>query len=177
MKTIIVYTSQTGFTKKYAEWIAKEFQGELITLKEAKKKSDNYFASFDVIIYGDWIMAGTIINAKWFTDRIQSWKGKQLALFGVGASPATDQKDIEEIFHHALTDEQLGSVHSFYFQGGVNYDHMPLLSKLLLKAMVSSLSKKEGSMLEILSENKDCSDKAFIEPMIACLKREAEARN
>ena len=51
MKTIIIYTSQTGFTKKYAEWIAQDTAGELMTLKEAEKKPDTFFASFDTIIY------------------------------------------------------------------------------------------------------------------------------
>lgn len=26
MKTLIVYTSQTGFTKRYADWMAEELQ-------------------------------------------------------------------------------------------------------------------------------------------------------
>lgn len=30
-------------------------------------------------------------------------------------------------------------------------------------------------MLEILSENKDCSDKAFIAPIVSYLKKETEA--
>lgn len=38
MKTLVVYTSQTGFTKRYAEWIAKRTQAVVIELEEAKKK-------------------------------------------------------------------------------------------------------------------------------------------
>lgn len=176
MKTIIIYTSQTGFTKKYAEWIAQDTAGELMTLKEAEKKPDTFFASFDTIIYGGWIMAGTIKKSKWFTDRIGKWKSKRLVLFGVGASPASDKKEIEEMFQNVLTAEQLEYVQTYYCQGGVNYDRMSLSSKLLLKALASSLKKKESrtekeeSMLEILSENKDCSDKAFIDPIVSYLK-------
>lgn len=181
MKTIIIYTSQTGFTKKYADWIAQDTAGELMTLKEAEKKPESFFSSFDTIIYGGWIMAGTIQKSKWFTNRIEKWKSKKLVLFGVGASPVSDQKEIEEMFQNVLTAEQLEYVQTFYFQGGVNYDHMPLSSKLLLKTLVSSLRKKESrtkkeeSMLEILSENKDCSDKASIAPVVSYLKGETRA--
>lgn len=49
---------------------------ETMELREAKKKSDDYFASFDAIVYGGWIMAGTIKKSEWFTNRIQKWRGK-----------------------------------------------------------------------------------------------------
>lgn len=32
MKTLIIYTSQTGFTKRYAEWLAKKLSGYLLDL-------------------------------------------------------------------------------------------------------------------------------------------------
>ena len=38
MKTAVVYTSQTGFTKRYAEWIAERTRGDAIELGDAKKK-------------------------------------------------------------------------------------------------------------------------------------------
>ena len=43
MKTLIIYTSHTGFTKRYAEWIAEKMSGELFDLRDAQKKSDDYY--------------------------------------------------------------------------------------------------------------------------------------
>ena len=40
MKTLIIYTSQTGFTKRYAEWIADRLQGEIIRLDELKTRTE-----------------------------------------------------------------------------------------------------------------------------------------
>ena len=37
MKTLITYSSQTGFTKKYATWLSEELKADCIPLKEAKK--------------------------------------------------------------------------------------------------------------------------------------------
>lgn len=54
MKTLIVYTSQTGFTKRYADWLAEELQADVMTLEEAKKQDTQYFDTADVIIYGGW---------------------------------------------------------------------------------------------------------------------------
>ena len=38
MKTLVIYTSQTGFTKKYAEWISTRLNADMLTIQEAKKK-------------------------------------------------------------------------------------------------------------------------------------------
>ncbi len=37
MKTIVIYNSQTGFTKRYAEWIAGECGADCFDLGMAKK--------------------------------------------------------------------------------------------------------------------------------------------
>ena len=42
MKTLIIYTSHTGFTRKYAEWLADRMGGDLMELKDAKKKTAGY---------------------------------------------------------------------------------------------------------------------------------------
>ena len=38
MKTIVIYTSQTGFTKRYAEWIAEAMGADCFELSVAKRK-------------------------------------------------------------------------------------------------------------------------------------------
>lgn len=38
MKTIVIYHSQTGFTKRYAEWIAQEAGADCLELSAAKRK-------------------------------------------------------------------------------------------------------------------------------------------
>ncbi|MCR4928580.1 MAG: flavodoxin domain-containing protein, partial [Lachnospiraceae bacterium] len=57
MKTLVVYTSQTGFTQRYAEWLAEEMNADIINLKEAQKKEATFFDSYEAIIYGGWAMA------------------------------------------------------------------------------------------------------------------------
>ena len=38
MKTLIIYNSQTGFTARYAQWMAEATGADRVELKEAKKK-------------------------------------------------------------------------------------------------------------------------------------------
>ncbi len=37
MKTLVVYKSLSGFTKKYAGWIGEELQAELLNIKFLRK--------------------------------------------------------------------------------------------------------------------------------------------
>ena len=43
MKTLVIYTSQTGFTKRYAEWISEELDADIYELKDVKKKTNDFF--------------------------------------------------------------------------------------------------------------------------------------
>lgn len=121
MKALVVYTSQTGFTKKYAEWIAKRLQADLLDVRDAKKKKKDEFDQYDAIIYGGWAMAGKVTQSKWFLRKAPAWKGKKLALFCVGASPK-ENPDVEQSLKNLLTDEQRNYIRSFYCQGGLDYE-------------------------------------------------------
>ena len=54
MKTIVIYNSQTGFTKRYAQWIAEAAGADCLALPDAKKKD---LTAYEAIIYGGWASA------------------------------------------------------------------------------------------------------------------------
>ncbi len=101
MKTLIIYTSQTGFTRKYAQWIAERMHADLLELTEARKKAAEFFGEYQAIAYGGWAMAGTLVKLKWFLDKATAWKGKRLAVFCVGGSPQ-DNPDVEKMLGKLL---------------------------------------------------------------------------
>ncbi len=174
MKTLIIYTSQTGFTKRYAEWIAEKTNGDLLDLKNAKKKSDDFFKEYDAICYGGWTMAGSIVKIKWFLGKAEKLKDKRLAVFCTGGSP-NESPDIETMLQKALTEEQRKYIKAFYCQGGFNYENMKAPSRMAMKMFVSALKKKKDAtekeriMAEKMASSYDFSDKKFIEPIVAYL--------
>ena len=176
MKTIIIYSSQTGFTERYAKWLADELSAETITLAEAKKKNDDYFKEADAIVYGGWAMGGNIVNSEWFKSKLSQWKGKKLVLFCVGASP-NELPDVETTLHNALTDDERKYAKAFYCQGGIAYEKMKLPSKLLMKAFAKMVRNKkhatqqEKDMGEMISHSYDISDKKFIEPIVEYIQK------
>ena len=88
MKVLVIYSSKTGFTKRYAERIADDTNAMLLPVKEAKSKSDEFFNEYDAIIYGGWIMAGRVDGADWFFEKAKKLNNKKLVLFACGATPA-----------------------------------------------------------------------------------------
>ena len=174
MKTLIIYTSQTGFTKRYAEWIAERMNGDLLDLKDAQKKSADYFNDYDAICYGGWAMAGNVVKGKWFLEKAVNWKNKRLAMFCVGGSP-NDNPDVDVFLQNVLTDEQKKYIKVFFCQGGFNYEKMKAPYKLAMKMYVSVLRNKkdateeEKSAAEIMSSSYDISDVKYIEPIVEYL--------
>ncbi|MDD6037737.1 MAG: flavodoxin domain-containing protein [bacterium] len=178
MKSLIIYSSQTGFTKRYAEWLNEHLKGDLLTVKEAQKKDDGYFNQYDCLVYGGFSLAGKINKADWFTAKMNQWKGKKLALFCVGAS-CVDQPEVAQAMDAALTDEQKKYAKAFYCPGGINYSKLPLPSRLVLKGLSSMLKKKadatpsERDMAEKLTTTFDISDPAYILPIVEYLTQES----
>ena len=172
MKTLIVYTSQTGFTKRYAEWIAEKSQADLFNLKDVQKKKMSFFEEYDAIIYAGWCMASKVVKLDWFLEKAANLKEKKLAVVAVGASP-NEAPEVDVAMNNLLTAEQKQYIKVFYCQGGINYDKMKLLSKLALKMFANVLKKskdaKQREQGEVIGHSYDISDVKFIEPIVGFL--------
>ena len=176
MKTLVIYTSQTGFTKRYAEWLAGRVGGDVLELKAAQKKKEEYYEAYDAICYGGWAMAGSLVKAKWFLEKADNWKEKRLAMFCVGGSP-NDNPDVEIFIQNALTEDQKKYIKMFYCQGGFNYEKMKPASKIAMKMFVSALknkknpTEKEKIMAEKMSSSYDISDIKYLDPIVSYLEK------
>ena len=169
MKTLIIYTSQTGFTKSYAEWIAEKSQADLFNLKDVQKKKLSFFEEYDAIIYAGWCMASKVVKLDWFLEKATNLKEKKLAVVAVGASP-NEAPEVDVAMNNLLTTEQKQFIKVFYCQGGINYDKMKFPFKFAMKMFANSLKKskdtKQREQGEYIDHNYNISDIKFIEPVI-----------
>ena len=150
MKTIVIYNSQTGFTKRYAEWIAEAAGADCLELSAAKKKD---LAAYDAIIFGGWACAGNISKLSWFKGNIDRWAGKKLIAFCVGASPI-DNPEIDIALKRNLNESEYKKVKIFYCPGGLNYEKMSTPSKLMMKMFVKKLkAQKDKTCLLYTSQS------------------------
>ncbi len=173
MKTIIIYNSQTGFTKRYAEWIAEAAEADCIELSAAKKKD---LTAYEAIVFGSWACAGSISKISWFKGNIDKWTGKKLIVFCVGASPI-ENPEVEIALSQIFNESERKKAALFYCPGGLNYDKMAAPSKLMMKLFVKSLKAKKVKtqedelMIKMISSSYDIAGKQYIEPILQCLKQ------
>lgn len=172
MKALVIYHSQTGFTKRYAKWIAEATGADCLELSEAKKKTMD---EYEAIIFGGWACAGGISKLSWFKSNIDKWTGKKLIAFCVGGSPM-ESPDIEPALKRNFTESEREKVSVFYCPGGFNYEKMSAPSKLMMKIFIKTLKAKkdktreEEEMIKMISSSYDISDKKYIEPILRCLE-------
>ncbi len=168
MKTIIIYHSQTGFTKRYAQWIAEASGADCFELTAARKKD---LDAYDTIVYGGWACAGGISKLSWFKSNIDRWAGKKLIAFCVGASPI-ENPEIGTALRQNFTESEWEKVNVFYCPGGFNYEKMSAPSKLMMKMFIKALKAKkdktetEQEMINMISHSYDISDRKYIEPIL-----------
>ena len=173
MKTIILYNSQTGFTKHYAEWIAEAAEADCIELSAAKKKD---LTAYEAIVFGSWACAGSISKISWFKGNIDKWAGKKLIVFCVGASPI-ENPEVEIALSQIFNESEQKKVKTFYCPGGINYEKMSAPSKLMMKMFLKTLkakkekTEKDQIMIDMISSSYDISDKKYIEPILQYLKK------
>ena len=171
MKTIVIYNSQTGFTKRYAQWIAEKTNAECIEYAKAKKID---LDSYDAIVFGGWAIAGSISKVKWFKKNISKWSDKKLVAFCVGASPV-ENPEVDEFLANSFTEDEFKNVKLFYCPGGLDYEKMSAKSKAMMKIFVKMLNVKKNKteadleQIRMVSSSYDVSDVKYIEPIIEYL--------
>lgn len=171
-KAVVIYKSDTGFTKKYAEWIARELQCELM---ENKKINPSKLVDYDTIILGGSVMANMIAGAELIKNHFGELDKKQLVVYacGMGAPNAEEQ---EAMWAQNFTQEQLTKVKCFYCRGGLDFNKLKGIKKMMLKMMCKKMAQKtdrtqqETDMLNALNGPVDFSDVSYIQPILEYIK-------
>lgn len=169
MRAIIMYTSTTGFTKKYAEWIAKDLGADLV---EARSLRPETLQDYDTIIYGGSFHAVGIRGIKELKKNFPRLDGKKIIVFATGATPS--RSDVpEEVIDANFSPEERSRIRFFYLRGGFDYSKLGLVDKLLmglLKLKIKGKKEKtpdEKGMLAADSRPVDFTRKAYIQDLIA----------
>lgn len=184
-RTIVIYKSITGFTEKYAKWIAEKLECNAVTLSEISARD---ISSYDVVIFGGRFHVGFVDGLKKIKKLLQENTSSELIVFATGATPNTAEKIIAETWKNNFSSDELSRIPHYYMQSGLRYEQMPLGDKLMMKAFGAIMKKKkdkadyEKEMEKILGKSSDFSSKQYIEPLVSyvldrdskCIKGEQE---
>ena len=139
MKAIVIYKSKTGYTQKYAEWIAEELGCDI---KENASLSD--IVDYDTVICGGGVYAGMVNGAKLIVKNLNRLSGKKLILFAVGASK-DEEKVTAPLWNRLLTEEQQKNIACFYLRGGFDFSKLKGFDKLLMSMMKKQLQQQNSN--------------------------------
>ena len=175
MNTIVIYNSQSGFTKRYAEWISQACGCECVEFKQGSKKD---LSKYDAIVFGGWFMAGGITKISWLKKKLPalSAAGKKIIVYAVGASPE-NSPEVPVAMRKNFSDDEWQKLKVFYCPGGLDYNKMKPFSKFMLKMFAKTLASKKDAtedelkQAEMISHSYDIADKKFIEPILAELRQ------
>lgn len=167
MRRIIIYKSRTGFTEKYAEWLAELLQCECVPQEDVVLEE---LSNYDVIVFGSSFRAGNIEEIKWYKEQILSLD-KIHVVFVTGAMPSTST-EVARSLEQNFTKQEREDIKIFYLQSGLNYEAMKLPDKLMMKVFRSMIKGKkprneeEKNFQEMIQKSFDLCDSANLEPML-----------
>lgn len=138
-KTVVIYKSKSGYTKTYAEWIAKELQCEL---KENNHLKLEDIKDYDTIIYGGGLYAVGINGIDLIKKNLNALKGKNIIVWATGSSPGRED-ELDQVWDYNFSKEQRSKIRTFYLRGGFDYTKLNTGDKILMKMLKMKLKAKK----------------------------------
>jgi len=169
MKIVVVYKSISGFTKKYAEWIAEELEADLLSLE--KKIEINILLKYDIIIYGGSLHAVGISGVNIIKNNFNKLRDKNIIIFSTGASPPKESI-ISEVKDSNFSAEEQKQIQFYYFRGGFDFKKLNLINKILMTLLKWKIKLKrdktsdEKGMLAAYSKPMDFTKKENIKELL-----------
>ncbi|MDK2563131.1 flavodoxin domain-containing protein [Romboutsia sedimentorum] len=137
-KTVVIYKSKYGSTKRYAGWIALKLDADLYEVRDIRVRDlDDY----DTIIYGGGLYIGKINGIKFLIDNYEKIKNKKIIVFAVGME--SNNIDInKKTLDMNFDEDMINNINLFNFIGAFDYSKLNLIDKVLMKGLKSRISKK-----------------------------------
>ncbi|MFP4364390.1 MAG: flavodoxin domain-containing protein [Spirochaetia bacterium] len=139
MKTVVIYKSESGFTKKYAKWIAEELAADIFEYSYIKPSDLHYY---DVVIFGGSLHAVGINGIDIIKTNLDALEEKKVVVFATGASPKREGI-LEEVKNKNFTTAEQKRIAFFYLRGGFDYSKLTLKNKLLMNLMKWKIKMKK----------------------------------
>jgi flavodoxin len=149
MKAIVLYRSISGFTKKYAQWIAGELGANLFDCREVNLQA---LSGYDLIIFGGSLHKGGINGIDIIKRNFAALAGMRKIIFVTGGSQAREGI-AEEILAANFSEEQQKQLRLFYYRGGFDVSKLGIKDRILMIHKKCRLRMKRTE--DLASDEKD----------------------
>lgn len=168
-KTVIIYRSKTGFSQRYAQWLAEELGCRAVPFQE---RDAIRWDEYGTVILTGGLYAGRMAGLKWLAKRLPELAGKRVAALAVGCAPM-DNPGMEESMDQLFG--PLPQVRGFYCQGGLDYQRMGAADRAMMAALRAALRRKKDAqaMLEGISRSFDAAKRENLAEILAWARQGA----
>ncbi len=183
MKSVIIYCSQTGFTKKYAQWLAEDLGCEAIPFAN---RSSIALDEIGLLVFCSWFHAASIKGAKWLKKVMADNPELEAIVIATGASPmpceAWSASEIEEAFRKTFPEVEYSDLPHFYCQGGFDYDRLGAPDKIAMRmffkmnAKAAETDPKAAEMLRVMKAGFDGTRREYLDPVLEHIRSLEQAR-
>jgi menaquinone-dependent protoporphyrinogen IX oxidase len=147
-KALVLYSSKYGSTKKYADWIKEEINGDSF---EVDKIDVKRLPDYDVIILGGGLYAGKIKGIKLLVDNYEKIKGRKIIIFICGLSDfnkVEHKNNVSKQLQKAIPTYIFENIEIFYLRGSIDYKKLNIIHKLMMGLMKKMILKKKKKLLK-----------------------------
>ena len=130
-KTLVLYRSRYGYTKRYAEMIAEELG---CGLREASRMSAGDLAPYDTLIFGGGLYASAINGVNIIRDHFDLLQGKHIAVWATGINAGSPEV-MEQVWRRNFPEEIRKNIRMFYLRGGFDYGNLSPLHKIMMTGL------------------------------------------
>jgi len=179
-KTLVVYNSKYGHTKKYAQWLTEELNADI---RDGKNLKISLLSNYSTILFGSSLFAGTNKSALLIVKHFEQIRDKKVVLFTCGLGDVSNELNIIAInkaLDKVITPEIRKKVRIFHVRGGIDYSKLTFLHKIMMKMKRFQILKRhenertdeDREFLATYGQIVDFTDKKMLEPIIRyCLQK------
>ena len=172
MRTVIVYGSQYGTAKRYAEALARRTESEIRSCEDPMDLD-----VYDNIIYIGALYAGGVLGLKKTLSAIHDLQNKKIVIATVGLADPNDRENTETIRNSLKKQFPENLCHHaqiFHLRGGIDYSrlnlkHRTMMALLYRKAKGLPEEKKTAevrAMIDTYGRRVDFVDLNSLDPII-----------
>ena len=180
MEHIIVYGSQYGSTRRYAEKLSEQTGIPAVSYKDAPALSDK-----KIIVYLGGLYAGGILGLMKTLRGFSLRDGQKLLIVTVGLADPNEpenRNNIRASLQRQLPARLLDRAKVFYLRGGIDYQKLSFGHRTMMKLLYQSLRRtplekqttEDRALIETYGKQVDFTDFGALEPIIREIQRETK---
>ena len=155
MNSIIVYGSNYGTTKQYANELSRRTNMKVISFKKVNQQINDY----DNIIYLGALYAGGVLGMSKTLKKLNNILNKKIIIVTVGLSDPTDEvnkNNIRNNIKNQISKEVFEKAKIFHLRGGIDYSKLNFAHKTMMKLLYNAVKN-------LPKEKLTAEDRAMIE--------------